>query len=541
MWRPPIYCAASRFQRCVFRPVGGGLDWLSQNNPRVDWDAGSLLLSDSAHCYKWEAVYSDAEFRDDSIAIRLCTARQLRPHPPATDDYCNYVSTLQKLPDGQEPQHIPPEVVRILQDFSDIQEEPTDLPPPRNHQDAIPLYADAQPVRRSPYRLWPRELQHLESCIYTWLANGWIRPSYSSWASPVFFVSKKNGELRLVVDYRGPNSQTQPEKFPLPLIDVLVDNMGKPKFFRRLDLRNGFYQIRMAEDDIFKTSFSSPVGLFECTVMPMGLINAPASFQRVMSDLFKDLKFVQVYMDDIVIHSATAAIHHGHLRQVFQRLQDNEFRLNLSKCSFQASSIDFLEFRISAAGVQPLPANISSIMSLPPRLSSRTAVRRFLGMANYYSHFVPHFSSIAAPLHRLTSNTTPFCWTPPCTSAVASIKYLLSNTPVLSIFNSALSTRITCDASSLGIGAVLEQLHPDGWHPPQFLSTTLSTPETNYPVIDKEWLAVIYAQVATLPSSALRHPHRSQTACVFDVEKFHAAPRQALSLDGLVHAVLLHD
>ncbi|KAL8270240.1 hypothetical protein Esti_005839 [Eimeria stiedai] len=261
-------------------------------------------------------------------------ARQFRPYPSATEDYCNYVSTV--LPDGLEHQEVFPAVVRILQNFPDVQKEPTTLPPPRNHRHAIPLYADAQPV--------------------------------------LFFVSKKNGELRLLADYRGLNSQTQPNKFLLPLVGILIDNMGKFKF-SRLDLRDGFYQIGMAEEDTFKTSFSNPVALFGWTVMPVGLINAPASSQRVMSDLFKDLKLLQVCMDGIVIQSATAAMHHEQSRQVFQRPQDNEFRLSLSKCSFQASSIDFLGFEISAAGVQPLTAKISSIMSLPSRLSLRTAVR----------------------------------------------------------------------------------------------------------------------------------------------------------------------
>lgn len=471
-----------------------GLDWLSRYNPRVDWDTGTLMLFDDEHCYKWQATYSDAEFQDGGLAIRLCSARQLRAFPTENENYINYVATVAKV-DPEESAGVQPSpaVLSILQDFPAIQEEPSSLPPERNHQHPIPLVPKAQPVRKSPYRLQPRELQHLQSCLSQWLSSGWIRPSSSSWASPVFFVSKKNGELRLVVDYRGLNSQTQPDKFPLPRIDALIDNMSGAKVFTRLDLRNGFYQIRMKPGDIYKTSFSCPLGLYEWTVMPMGLINAPASFQRVMTDIFKDLQFVQVYMDDIVVHSGGHQDHYEHLRQVFQRLNDNDFRLNISKCTFEANSIDFLGFHLSGDGVQPLPANVASIYAMPPVLSSRTQVRRFLGMANYYSHFVPHFSSVAAPLHQLTSNTTPFAWNPSCTLAVSNIKQLLSEAPVLAIFSPALATRITCDASAFGIGAILEQQHPDGWHPVHFLSRTFSKAENNYPVIDKEWLAVIYA------------------------------------------------
>ncbi|KAL8437040.1 hypothetical protein Efla_005480 [Eimeria flavescens] len=215
-------------------------------------------------------------------------------------------------------------------------------------------------------------------------------------ASPAFFVSKKNGELRLVVDYRGLTSQEQPDKFALPLIDTLLDKRSKSKVFSRLDLRNGFYQIRMADGDIFKIAFSRPGGLFERTSM--------------------------------------------------QRIQENSFHLNLTKSSFDAECIEFLGFQISPAGVQPLAANVSSILPMPSTFSSRRAVRRFL-----------------------------------------------ATRPVLSIFDRSLPTRITYDASSSGIGAVLMQQHADSWYPTQFLSRTLSKLETNYPVTDKEWLAVIQA------------------------------------------------
>ncbi|KAL8428720.1 hypothetical protein Efla_007195 [Eimeria flavescens] len=129
-----------------------GLDWLQNNNPRADLDHGFLMLSDSDYCYKLEAAYSDAAFHDESVAISSCTARQIRPYPAAHEAYCNYISTIQKAPEEAQPQAIPPAVFSILQDFPDIQKEPTTLPPPRNHQHAIPLYPDAEPERKSPYR-----------------------------------------------------------------------------------------------------------------------------------------------------------------------------------------------------------------------------------------------------------------------------------------------------------------------------------------------------------------------------------------------------
>ena len=470
-----------------------GLDWLSSHNPRVDWETGSLNVSDSDCSYVWKSVHSDAERHTENLTIRLCTSRQVRAHPAETDSYANYIFTITQETEGESPPPFGPAVQALLQDFPEVQQEPTSLPPKRSHQHAIPLVEGARPVRKSPYRLQPREFQQLKECINAWLEKGWVRPSTSSWASPVFFVSKKNGELRLVVDYRGLNAQTQPDKFPLPLIDVVLDKMHAAKVFSRLDLRNGFYQIRMHPEDIFKTSFTTPLGLYEWVVMPMGLINAPASFQRVMTDIFKDLPFVQVYMDDIVVHSASEQQHQAHLRQVFQRLKENKLKLNLQKCTFQVTEIEFLGFRVSEKGVLPLPANVAAITSMPDVLASRTMVRRFLGMANYYSHFVPHFASIASPLHALTSNTSSFKWDDECSKAVRNIKTLLSQAPVLSIFDPGLPIRITSDASLSGIAAVLEQQHVDGWHPVHYLSRTLSKSERNYPVLDKEWLAIIYA------------------------------------------------
>ena len=470
-----------------------GLDWLSAYNPRVDWDNGSLSVSDSACSYVWKSTYSDADHQTEDLAIRLCTARQVRAHPVENENYANYIFTIAQATNESPPPPLPLAVQELLQEFADVQEEPSTLPPKRHHQHAIPLIEGAQPVRKSPYRLQPRELQHLRECINSWLAKGWVRPSTSSWASPVFFVSKKNGELRLVVDYRGLNAQTLPDKFPLPLIDVVIDKMHDAKIFSRLDLRNGFYQIRMLPNDIFKTSFTTPLGLYEWVVMPMGLINAPASFQRVMTEIFKDLPFVQVYMDDIVVHSPTEQLHHAHLRQVFQRLRENKLKLNPKKCTFHVTKIHFLGFQISDKGVLPLPSNIEAIASMPDDLPSKTMVRRFLGMANYYAHFVPHFASIAAPLHGLTSSSAPFHWRHQCREAVRAIKEFLSQAPVLSIFDPALPTRITCDASAFGVGAVLEQQHSEEWHPVHFLSRTFSKSERNYPVLDKEWLAIIYA------------------------------------------------
>ena len=470
-----------------------GLDWLSKYNPRVDWDRGTLTVSDADCTYLWASSYSDAEHLTDSLTIRLCTARQVRAHPAENENYSNYVVTIAQAAEDKPLESLPPAVQTLLHEFSDVQQEPSSLPPNRSHQHAIPLIDGAKPVRKSPYRLQPRELQHLRECIDTWLEKGWVRPSTSSWASPVFFVSKKNGELRLVVDYRGLNAQTQPDKFPLPLIDVVLDKMHGAKIFSRLDLRHGFYQIRMHPSDIFKTSFTTPLGLFEWVVMPMGLINAPASFQRVMTDIFKDLPFVQVYMDDIVVHSPSEAQHLVHLREVFQRLRENQLKLNFEKCTFHVSEIDFLGYHVSDKGILPMSANLKAISAMPNILSSRTMVRRFLGMANYYAHFVPHFASIASPLHSLTSNTSPFQWHDECSNAVITIKQLLSEAPVLSLYNSTLPTRITCDASLFGIGAVLEQQHEDGWHPVHYLSRTFSKSERNYPVLDKEWLAVIYA------------------------------------------------
>ena len=207
-----------------------GLDWLSAHNPRIDWDSGSLSVSDSECSFIWKSTYSDVDHHIEDVAIRLCTARQIRAYPAANENYANYVFTIAQATDDKSPPLTPPAIQALLREFAEVKEEPSSLPPNRSHQHAIPLIEGARPVRKSPYRLQPRELQQLRECINTWLEKGWVRPSTSSWASPVFFVSKKNGELRLVVDYRGLNVQTQPDKFPLPLIDVVLDKCIVQKY-----------------------------------------------------------------------------------------------------------------------------------------------------------------------------------------------------------------------------------------------------------------------------------------------------------------------
>ncbi|KAL8432736.1 hypothetical protein Efla_004405 [Eimeria flavescens] len=234
------------------------------------------MLSDSDHCYKWHAVYSGAEFHDEFVAIRLCTAREIRLYQQQT-----------------RPSATMYQQARSFQ---------------RKRSPKLNLRRSRQPFKTS---LTSRKSQQ------PFLHRGIINALFSStptpnlWASPVFFVSKKNGELRLVVDYRGLTSQAQPDKLPLPLTDVLIDKMSKSKLFSLLDLRIGFTR-------------------------PL-----------VMSELFKDLQFAQVYKDEIAVHSTTLSSHHDHLRQVFRRVQKNAFCLNLSKCSFDAECIDFLGFQIS--------------------------------------------------------------------------------------------------------------------------------------------------------------------------------------------------
>ncbi|XP_056425793.1 uncharacterized protein LOC130367400, partial [Hyla sarda] len=296
------------------------------------------------------------------------------------------------------------------------------------------------------------------------LKKGFIRKSSSPAGAGFFFVSKKDGSLRPCIDYRGLNKITVKNRYPLPLISELFDRLQGAHIFTKLDLRGAYNLIRIREGDEWKTAFNTRDGHFEYLVMPFGLCNAPAVFQDFVNEIFRDLLYscVIVYLDDILIFSANLEEHRQHVRMVLQRLRDNQLYAKIEKCLFECQSLPFLGYLVSGQGLQMDPDKLSAVLDWP-RPSGLRAIQRFLGFANYYRQFIPHFSTIVAPIVALTKkDADPKSWPPQAEDAFKRLKSAFSSAPVLSRPDPSKPFLLEVDASSVGAGAVLLQKNSSG-------------------------------------------------------------------------------
>ena len=347
-----------------------------------------------------------------------------------------------------------------------------------NTGDAVPK---KQHVRRVPFAVRREVAKQLAKMQ----REGVIRPSSSPWASAIVLVRKKDGMLRICVDYRHLNSVTKLGTFPLPRIDDLLDQLGSAKCFTTLDLAAGYWQIRVADESIEKTAFITPTGLFEFRVMPFGLTNAPAVFQRLMQRVLQGLNptegpdFVSVYIDDVLIFSRSMKEHLHHLGQVLDRLQAAGLKLKPSKCHFVFQQVQYLGHLITPQGLLPNPKTVSAVTDFPTP-TTVTQVRQFVGLASYYRRFVEGFARVAGPLHHLTRKDAEFNWTRVCQEALDTLKRKLVEAPVLVYPNFDLGFILETDASYQGLGAVLSQRLKDKLlHPVSYSSRALSPPEKN--------------------------------------------------------------
>jgi hypothetical protein len=333
-------------------------------------------------------------------------------------------------------------------------------------------------------------MDELKRQLQDFVDHGFIRPSTSPYGAPVLFVKKKEGDLRMCVDYRALNKQTIKNTYPLPRIDELLDRLSGAKVFTKIDLRSGYHQVRVNEEDIPKTAFRTRYGLFEFLVMPFGLTNAPATFMRLINDVFKKEMddFVIAYLDDILIYSPDEETHLIHLRQVLSRLREHQLYAKQSKCDFFKLEVPFLGHVINGSGVTVDPKKVQAIKDWPP-LTKVKDVQAFLGLVNYYRRFIPDLAKIAAPLTELLKKENPFTWSDNEATAFEEMKRLITEAPVLAVFRPGVPVSVHTDASNFAVGAVLMQ---EG-RPIAYESRKLSPPEINYPVHEKEQLAIVFA------------------------------------------------
>lgn len=356
----------------------------------------------------------------------------------------------------------------------------------------IRLIPDAHPIKQAPYRLNPEKRRVMQEEVNYLLDHGLAEPSRSPWASPCLLAPKPGGQFRLCTDYRKLNAVTIQDSYPLPLIDSLVDSVGQAQFVTKIDLQKGYYQVALTEASKDISAFVTPDGLFQYTCMPFGLSNAPATFQRVMNFVIRQLEGTFVYLDDLLVVSNSWEVHLTRLSSLLQRLEEAGFTINLPKSNFGQATVTYLGHVVGQGQTRPKQANIEAILDFP-RPSNKREVQRFIGMCGFYRRFCPNFSTLAASLTDLTSSKVAFKWTSDCEKAFLQLKALLSSSPVLRTPDLMKPFVLHIDASNSGVGAVLSQYDNSLIHPVCYYSAKLKKHQEHYSVIEKECLALVLA------------------------------------------------
>lgn len=380
-------------------------------------------------------------------------------------------------------------LLSILSDFSDVFAKPYGLPPKRSHDHKIPISSESRPINVRPYKYPHYQKNEIEKMVTGLLQSGVIRPSTSPYSSPILLVKKHDGSWRLCVDYCALNDVIVKDKFPIPVIDELLDELNGAHVFSKLDLRSGYHQIRMADEDIEKAAFHTHQGHYEFLVMLFGLTNAPSTFQSLMNEIFKGLlrKYVLAFFDDILIYSKSWLEHLQHISIVQQILRDHQLFVKKEKCQFAQEQVNYLGHVISNQGVSIDPEKISAMVQWP-RPNSVKALRGFLGLTGYYRKFIKGYELIANPLTQLLKKNA-FGWNEQAEKAFTYLKQAITTDPMLALPDFTKPFVVECDASGSGIGVVLMQ----DSRPIAFFSRTLKGSNLARSTYEKEMIALIAA------------------------------------------------
>ncbi|KAI3801330.1 hypothetical protein L1987_29434 [Smallanthus sonchifolius] len=456
-----------------------GMDWLAKNHAEVVCFEKFIRIP----LPSGQVLQIHGERPSGGLKLMSCTKAQ---------KYLlkNYVAFLaqavKKKEKGKGVKDIP-----IICDFPEVfPEDLPGLPPSREVEFRIDLMPGTTPIAKAPYRLAPSEMQELAGQLQELADKGFIRPSSSPWGAPVLFVKKKDGPFRMCIDYRELNKLTIKNRYPLPRIDDLFDQLQGASCFSKIDLRSGYHQLRVHEDEIPKTAFQTRYGHYEFMVMPFGLTNAPAVFMDLMNRVCKPYldKCVIVFIDDILIYSKSRSAHEEHLRLILELLRKEQLYAKFSKCEFWLKEVQFLGHIISDKGIHVDPAKIEAVKNWIASKSA-TEVRSFLGLAGYYRRVIANFSKISVPLTALTQKGKPYEWGPNEEEAFQTLKDKLCNAPILTLPDGNDDFVVYCDSSNIGLGCVLMQRGKVI----AYASRQLKIHEKNYTTHDLELTAVVFA------------------------------------------------
>ena len=469
-------------------PIVLGLPWFELHNPQIDWRKRVILESKKTHISNFPIAYNP---NLECHQISTISLENLRKEGQKEEMFIFAIITM-PTPTQQKSTTLLP---TKYQEFQDVfnKDKASRLPEHRPYDCPIDLQPGKDPPWGPIYSLSPVELKVLRDYIDENLATGFIRHSKSPAGAPIFFVKKKDGSLRLVVDYRGLNKITIRNRYALPLIPTLLERLSGAKYFTKLDLRGAYNLVRIRPGDEWKTAFRTRYGHFEYTVMPFGLTNAPAVFQHMANDIFRDFLdiFTIIYLDDILIFSKTQEEHDEHVRQVLRRLQEYGLYAKLEKCSFDLNQVEFLGYIVSSEGISMDPAKVQTILEWRTPQSVRD-VQCFLGFANFYRKFIRNYSKKVLPLTQLTHKNQPFIWNSSAAEAFESLKHAFTSAPILIHANQDKPFILEADASDFALGSVLSQPNENGLlYPVAFHSRKFEAAEINYEIHDKELLAIV--------------------------------------------------
>lgn len=522
-----------------------GIPWLRNHNPRINWKTGSLRFT-NCNCPRQDRVQGETgtsrrprarksieadakrfggkpnEQQRQEAAITTTVLAAVAPlqrqllvdqmgWAPMDDN--EYVITLfpEEVPESSADEGHRFEGSRELaatstdqislpeehEQYRELFEQPTQyaLPAHGKHDHQIPIQEGKSPACKKLYQMSEEESTTLKEYIDEQLRLGKIRPSTSPAGHGVLFVPKKDGSLRLCVDYRPLNAITIKDRYPLPLIHEIQDRIRGAKWFTKLDITDAYNHIRIAEGEEWKTAFRTKYGHFEYLVMPFGLTNAPASFQRFINEVLQEYLdlFVIAYLDDILIFSKEKEEHVEHVNKVLEKLQKASIKLKLKKCEFHVQETEFLGHWISTEGIHMDQNKVQAIRDWPQPKNVKE-VQQFIGLVNYYRRFITGYAGILHPLFALLKKGKEFDWTKECEEAFIGIKKKVTKAPVLVQHDAEKETTIETDASDYAIGMRMTQPGPDGKpRAVAFHSRKLIQAELNYDIHDKELLAIVVA------------------------------------------------
>ena len=475
-----------------------GMPWHVSSNPKMDYENRELFVGN-------KRLNIQSQKRDEMIAVLNLSVKKFRRtlrkksnkvqiYQLVSKEALNFNAQKEKYAlMGEENQNLKDILQRYKSVFRD--DLPLGLPPEREIEHEIVTENGAKPPHRPLYQLSPTELKAMKDYVQDLLNSGKIRPSKSPYGAPLFFVKEKDKPLRGVVDYRALNRITKKNCTPLPRSDEMFDMLGEANVFSKMDLKTGFHQIRVKKEDIEKTAFNTKYGQFEYLVMPMGLCNAPATFQSLMNRIFYDCidVFMVVYMDDLLIFSKDEHSHLEHLRIVLSRLQENELYVSPKKCDFMKNEISFLGMIVGSGGIQVDPKKIDVVKKWP-KPTTLTEVRSFVGLMQFFRRFIKNFSKLAYPLTDLTKKGKGIQkWDENCTRSFETLKNAITSAPILVSPDWTKVFRGHIDASNNAVGGTLTQLDDSGNERViAFFSKKLNPAEQNYTANDRELLGLVY-------------------------------------------------